>query len=281
MKEKIAFVILSWNAEGYLKDCLDSVFLLPYELQVLLVDNGSTDKTRDILSSFGDKENLEVIFLPKNMGTTKTRNMALRKVAADVKWICILDSDTKVNDAAISALIEALENNEKALLASPRMWNAIGEEQHSCKRFPTVGLKIQKALPFSSCQEKAKAAESYSLFPEKNLEKTNPPVAVNKNVYKVDYAISACWMMKREILEKVGFLDEKIFYAPEDVEYCVRVWKAGYTILFVSGASIYHLTQRLSRKKLISKINWEHIKGLFYFFRKHRAFLRKRKKQRL
>ena len=50
----------------------------------------------------------------------------------------------------------------------------------------------------------------------------------------VDYAISAFWLLRRDVLEAVGLLDEEIFSRPEDVDYCLRVWKAGYTVVYDS-----------------------------------------------
>ena len=68
----------------------------------------------------------------------------------------------------------------------------------------------------------------------------------------------------------IGYLDENIFYAPEDVDYCIRTWQAGLRVMYCYDADILHHWQRLSRKQLISKHNWEHIKGLLYMFSKHR-----------
>ena len=91
---------------------------------------------------------------------------------------------------------------------------------------------------------------------------------------RVGYLLSACWVMRTEIFEKVGLFDEKIFYAPEDVEFCIRCLKAEYNNLYCYDADIVHEWQRLSRKKMFSKHNFEHIKGLFYMFAKHRYLFR-------
>jgi len=70
----------------------------------------------------------------------------------------------------------------------------------------------------------------------------------------------------------VGLLDEKIFYSPEDVDYCIRVWKAGFDIRYLPKYEIIHDAQEISRAKGI-RINFftlSHIKGLLYLFLKHR-----------
>ena len=91
--------------------------------------------------------------------------------------------------------------------------------------------------------------------------------------YPVDYLMSACWLVRPEVFDKAGLLDEKIFYAPEDAEFCIRVWKAGYKVAFCPEARIIHEWQRLSKKKLISRMNLEHLKGLAHMFRRHRYLL--------
>lgn len=96
-----------------------------------------------------------------------------------------------------------------------------------------------------------------------------PSAVIVDGVQDVGYLLSACWMMRRNVLEEVGLLDERIFYAPEDVDYCVRVHRAGFRVAWYHDVEIIHEYQRLSKRKLVSKMNWEHVKGLVYFFRKY------------
>ena len=84
----------------------------------------------------------------------------------------------------------------------------------------------------------------------------------------VDYAISAFWLFRGDLIEKVGVLDENIFYSPEDVDYCIRIKKQGYRIVYDPSVHIVHDAQEISRKKL-NKFFFSHLKGLFYLFKKH------------
>ena len=281
MKPTVSFIILAWNADDYLENCLRSVFFLSaVNPLVFAVNNGSVDQTAQILQSFADKypSHMDITTFPENRGTTVSRNAAIQKAVHKADWICVLDPDTIVNESAILRLLAALEQNKKALMAVPRMWDANNIEQLSCKKFPSIRGKIYKAIPIKYIQAKGFEKESYSFFPDENKEGT-PPVSDDTNIYPVDYGISACWFMRSRTIEKIGYLDEKYFYAPEDVDYCVRIWKAGYSIVFVSGAAIYHLTQRLSHKKIFSKINGKHIQGLLRYFYIHRRFLRENRRK--
>ena len=88
--------------------------------------------------------------------------------------------------------------------------------------------------------------------------------------------------MRRSLLDAVGLLDERIFYSPEDVDYCVRVWKAGYKIVYEPSATAVHDAQEISRGKKLSRFTVSHARGLAYYFLKHRYLLsRKRLYRRL
>ncbi len=261
--EKISFVILTWNSGKVIRPCLDSIAQLETsDHEVILVDNGSTDNTRSLIEEFAE-EHKEIkivkLFLEKNYGTTISRNLGIRKVSEDSSYICILDSDTVINSRAMKELIAALDEDPRNAIAGPSMVNLAGEEQVTAKKIPTGLLKFCKAFPIRSIQKIGEKKERCD-FPDENLS------------YPVGYLISACWMIRKDLMNKIGLLDEKIFYSPEDVEYCVRTWKAGFRVIYKPRARIIHATQRISKKKLISRHNWEHIKGLIYFFNKYGLF---------
>lgn len=252
---KVSYIILTWNSERYIKKCVDSILSIKdIEHDIIVIDNGSNDNTQNILEEY--KTLIKTIYLDKNYGTTKSRNLGMKEIDKDSDHICILDSDTQINKAALEKLI-SLTEEEQIGIAGPQMITSNGVVQKSGRRFPSVKIKFYKAFPSKKVQSIGEKLENYD-FSKK------------RKYYEVDYLIGACWLMRKEIIEKVGLLDEKIFYAPEDVDYCARVWKAGYKVVFCKEAQIIHEWQRISKKKLISKMNWEHIKGLVYYFKKYK-----------
>lgn len=260
---KVGFVILTWNSEKYIDNCLNSIINCKNVYSVItIIDNGSNDKTTKILRKFEkniyDNGKIKVFYLDKNFGTTVSRNMGLKYLKdKDVDYICILDSDTAINEDAIMTLTRTLKKNNNIGIIGPQMRNFAGQLQNSGRRFPTLSIKLMKAIPINKIQKKGELLEKYNFND------------INK-VYEVEYLISACWFMRTEIIDIVGLLDENIFYAPEDVDYCMRVWKNGYKCCFSPKANIIHDYQRISKKKLFSRMNYEHVKGLIYFFIKHR-----------
>jgi GT2 family glycosyltransferase len=82
--------------------------------------------------------------------------------------------------------------------------------------------------------------------------------------------ISCCWFLRREVVERVGPLDEHIFYAPEDVDYCLRVWRQGLAVAYFPFFRVLHHTRQVTHKRPVSPTALSHLKGLFYYWRKHR-----------
>lgn len=252
---KISYVILTWNSEKFIENCINSILdIKEIDNDIIIVDNGSQDNTRNLLKNY-EKE-IKTILLDKNYGTTKSRNMGIKKIDDDSDYVCILDSDTKINKNAIEKMIQVLKENNQIGIVGPKMQTSNGLVQKSGRKFPTIKIKFYKAFPIKQFETKGELLENYDFSGEKAY-------------YEVDYLMSACWLLRKEIIKDVGMFDEKIFYAPEDVDYCARLWQAGYKVVYCKEAQIIHEWQRISKKKLISKMNFEHIKGLIYYFKKY------------
>ena len=266
--EDISFIILSYNSEKYLKNCLESILSIKkYNTKIFIIDNGSTDNSTKIIEEYQIKnKNIDLVKLTKNYGTTISRNIGLHKVEQD-DYICILDSDTIINENAITIMIEYLKSHYDVAIVGPSMINTKGEKQIPYRKFPNWKIKIYKAVPIKNIQKKGEQLENYNISPL--------PYA-----FECDYLISACWMLRYNAYKKIGDLDEKIFYAPEDVEYCMRARKKGYKVVHLKNAQIVHYYQRISKKKFLSKVNFSHLLGLYYVLKKYNKFLREYNKRR-
>lgn len=264
--KKISFVILTWNSEIYIKDCIESILQIKkFETQIIVVDNGSKDKSVEILKKYEkNNQNVKVIYLDKNYGTTISRNKGLSLVK-ESDYICILDSDTIVNENAFEYMTDYLDKNDNVGIVGPTMYNKYNEPQISYRKFPTWKLKLYKASPIKKLNKKGEELEHYKL-------------EENQNELNCDYLISACWLIKYDVYKKLGSLDEKIFYSPEDVEYCMRARKEGYEVVYLKKPEITHYYQRISKKKFISKANYTHLMCLGYVLRKYRKFLKEYRK---
>lgn len=264
--KKISFIILSYNSEKYLKDCIKSILEINnYRIHIYIIDNGSKDKSLEIIKSLLN-DNITIIELEKNYGTTISRNKGLQLIK-ETDYICILDSDTKINEQAVEIMTSYLDKNKNVAIVGPAMEGVDGKKQIPYRKFPNWKIKILKAIPIKELNKKGERLENYNIeqLPEE---------------FDCDYLISACWMMKYNTYLELGDFDEKIFYAPEDVEYCIRAKTKKYRIVHLRKAQILHYYQRISKQKLISKANITHLLGLHYVLKKYKKFLKEYTKER-
>lgn len=267
IKEKnfdISVIILTWNSENYINNCISSIFEDAYfssiSLEVVVVDNCSRDKTLEILQDLQKVYPfLYIINLDKNYGTTFSRNIALKKCSGE--YILIIDSDTEIKSGALAELINTFENNERIGIVAPRLLYPDGSIQPSFKKIPTATVKLLKVMPIKKLNEIGTRLELYN---EKFYKEDF------KDFFEPDYCISACWMVSRKAFDEVGLFDEHIFYAPEDVDYCLRMWLKGWKVVYNPKAEVIHYAQRVSHKNL--KMTLVHAKGLFYYFMKYHYF---------
>jgi GT2 family glycosyltransferase len=229
---------------------------LRYEVRIL--DNGSQDGTASLLAQLaaGDPTHLFPYFERSNLGTTRSRNILF--AAARGEYLCVMDSDVELATGVVDVLLQMLRTDPGLGIVVPRIHYPSGRWQKSFDRFPTL---IDKAHRFVRLRqiERQQALD---------LQDTTRP-------FEIDYAISAFWLMRRSLLQTVGLLDEHIFYAPEDADYCLRAWKAGLRVMYVPSVTIVHHAQEISRGLKISRAKLSHMKGLMYYFFKHRYWLQR------
>lgn len=255
----ISFVILTWNSEQFLEKCFQSIFDKCQQeklvFEVIVIDNGSTDDSSRIFEKYRNNysEKFAVVSLGRNTGTTYSRNIGMKK--AKGRFLCILDSDTELLEGDIRPILNKFNNDTSIGLIAPKLILRDKSVQNSVKRFPTFWHKLLK-VPKVLFKIDTPNKDFYENFPFTDEQ-------------QIDTAISACWFFRNELIERVGYLDEKIFYSPEDLDYCVRIRKAGLKIFFYPAFTVFHDTQQISHVRPFSKVSRSHFWGLVYYFYKH------------
>lgn len=218
------------------------------DAELIIVDNASTDNTREALFKSGilPSERVNYLMQEKNLGVAAGRNIGLRAAKGDT--ILILDNDTEVNSAAIDGMLEHLRNNPDCGLCAPALYSASGELQDSAKPYPGLLIKASHLLRISNKIKSEKTA----------MESTHPC-----------YVIGACQMFRKSIIDEIGWLDDNIFYGPEDADWCIRIAQSGKTIDYLHHLSIIHHWQRATRRSPLSRLSRLHFKALLYFYKKH------------
>ena len=266
----LSIIIITWNAEQYVKKCLDSVLESTRKIskEIIIIDNGSTDSTPQLLKEY-QSEDFILIFQNKNSGVAKARNTGLKM--AQGKYLWILDIDTIVNERAISGMLQFIEQEPSCGIVACKLKKSSGEIQNSCRRFPSLKYKINNIMEsvfgrFTFTQSLKQKIE------RKNREQFYKESMNSSTPFLVEYVIGACQLIRKKAFEEVGLLDEKIFYGPEDADFCVRMRKKNWDIYYMPQFSIIHEYQQMTSKKLFSRMSIIHTKALFYYFWKHKRF---------
>jgi len=259
---QISFVILTWNSENTIQESLASIGAKcrdeSISHEIFVVDNGSNDNTIELIEALKKEMPIDLTCLPDNQGTTKPRNMALRRTSGDI--VCVMDSDAVLKEGALSEIFAMLEADESIGIIAPQLVFPDGSKQVSVRKFPSFFGKFGK-IPHIILKLKYQDRDVYQDF----------PFSVPTDV---DYAIAACWFFKRSLLETAGYLDEKIFYAPEDIDFGLRVHKIGKRVVYFPDFKVIHHVQRLTHQKAFGKIAVSHFLGLVYYFIKHRYLIK-------
>lgn len=252
---KLSIVILTRSADAFTSECLrslDPVVTAGKDVEVVLVDNGSAEEIEPVIHSefpdWGDK--LKIVRLSRNHGVAGGRNRGISEASA-TDYVMILDNDTVVPPGTVRQLVDYMDSNPGVGIAAPALTSSDGKIQKSFKKFPGVGEKIKNFLGASQIVSPAEVSDV--IYPE--------------------YVIGACQIIRRGVFEQIGMLDDKIFFGPEDADFCMRTRKAGYKVAYLPQVSVVHHWQRNSSKSPFSAISLAHIRGLVYFYAKWRRLL--------
>ncbi|MDR1455105.1 MAG: glycosyltransferase family 2 protein [Tannerella sp.] len=257
---KLSAVIIGHNSWRYLEKNLASLRFLygDPQAEIIYVDNASADATlRETRRLYPQ---VTVLESRKNTGISVARNRGIRAASGEYVWL--LDSDTEASETSLAAMLSFMDAHPEAGLCGCKMYGQDGRVQVSCRRFPTVGGKLKAAFRIAVRRLRGKASPPGAPERYYDLDAARP--------FEVDYVIGACQLFRRTAQEKTGLLDEHIFYGPEDADFCLRMRQAGYKVFYLPQVSMLHAYQRVSSRRVFSKINGYHLLGLVHYFWKHR-----------
>jgi GT2 family glycosyltransferase len=244
-----SIVICTWRMRDLITRCLETVTAeAPSDWEVIVVVNGNEDGTVAVIRARFPQ--VRLIVNPRNRGVGPARNQGM--AIARAPFVILLDADTTVTPGSLTGLVDALERAPDVAVIGPRLVSPSGERQGTARDFPTLLTKLRRRLP----------ARIAAQLPADAVPDGDRPLAVG-------YVIGACQAVRRAALEQVGPLDEAIFYGPEDVDLCLRMWKAGWKVVWDPRFTIVHHEQRLTRRRVLSTLTVRHAIALAYFFRKH------------
>ncbi|MDN3669269.1 glycosyltransferase family 2 protein [Echinicola jeungdonensis] len=222
-KHSVAIIILNWNGYDFTRACLKSLEEVTFkEFEIILVDNASIDGSLDKIKN--EFEDITILKNKKNLGFTGGNNVAIQyALQKGFDYVMLLNNDTLVEKRFLEPLYQTLEKDSQLGAVQPlmyflnereKLWNGGG-------RFNSwTGASIS-----------IKQAPNYQ-FP-----------------YYTDWITGCCIMVRTEVIRKVGVLNDRYFAYFEDVDWSLRMRKAGFSLQVVPGSIIYHEAAGSSKTK--------------------------------
>lgn len=222
MKNKsplVCILIINWNGLTITKDCLESIFKnTKYNnFKVILLDNGSSDKSLEEISNF---KNIELIKLNKNVGYSPAMNILWRYSINKYNpvYLCNLNNDLILNQPEwLDLLVNEMEKNLDYGISGNKLIFPDGRVQILFTDLDSNKIKYDSNEKYDFVKQ-VKSISGTSMF------------------------------VRRSIIEKIGALDENFFYGADDLDYCLRTNKAGIKILYNGKCEMVHLGSFSYRK---------------------------------
>jgi N-acetylglucosaminyl-diphospho-decaprenol L-rhamnosyltransferase len=248
----LAVVIVSWNTRALVLDALRTLYadLESSRLNAgaWVVDNASSDGTPDAVRAAFPAVNL--LTSAANLGFGAGNNLALRALGFSdqptpnpdgPRAVFLLNSDTLVQPGAVRALYDALFSLPRAGLVGARLSYEDGAFQHSAFRFPGLLQIVIDLYPLPGwLRGRLYETRLNGRYPRSRYAGRTP--------FPVDHTLGATMMLRREAIEQTGLFDEQFFMSAEEVDWSLRIRRAGWQIYTVPAAHVIHLEGRSTRQ---------------------------------
>ena len=233
----LTIVIVNYRTGGLTIDCLASIVAdpsLPTHVRVMVVDGVSGDGSNELIGSaiaangWGDR--IALVDLPKNGGFAYGNNKAIE--AADARWgraraYLLLNPDTIVRPGAIGALTDFLGAHPEVGIAGSSLEDPDGTQQACSFRFPS---------PFSEFESQARFGPITRM-----LLRWRIVLPVSRSPTRADWVSGASMLVRREVFDAIGWLDEEYFLYYEELDFCRRAVESSWECWTVPQSRVVHL----------------------------------------
>lgn len=252
----VSIIIVNYNTPKLTVDAIDSILSsqTKYSFEIIVVDNHSSDHSVQLIKERFPE--VKLIVNEENVGFAKANNQGIN--LSNGRYILLLNSDTIVKEDTIEKMIEFMDKNRQVGASGCKVLLPNGKLDQACHRgFPTPKASFYYLVGLSKLFPKSPRFNQYHLG-YMNFDEPHP----------IDCLVGAFMLVRREVIEQVGLLDENFFMYGEDIDWCYRIKQAGWEIYYCPSTSIIHYKGASSKKKPF-KIVYEFHRAMFLFHKKH------------
>ncbi|MDC7787461.1 glycosyltransferase family 2 protein [Rhodoplanes sp. TEM] len=247
-------VVVNYNAGAFLKQTVDAVLGTAAVARVVVVDNASADDSLRALRDAGGR--LAIVRNGRNLGFAAACNIGIGRTASE--FVLLLNPDCRPEPGAIERLIGILADRPGAGMSGPLLLNPDGSEQAGGRRAePTPGRSLVAALGLARLGGRVPGLTGVGLH--------HAPLPAGP--VEVEAISGACMLVRRDAMRSVGLMDDRYFLHCEDLDWCLRFRRGGFSIVFTPEARVIHQKGVSSRPHPIAT-EWHKHRGMARFYRK-------------
>ena len=248
----VSVILLTRNTCRQTREAIESVLASSGSIsnEIHLIDNGSTDETPRVLPTA-----FPVIHyrrMERNVGFARGVNMAAREAKGE--FFLLLNSDARLAPDALRLAMEWMRAIPGCGVAGAQLFHADGRKQNSIANFPSLATELLNKFLLRTLWPKR--------FPGKEQEYREP--------VEVESVIGAFFLVRREVWEKLGGMDERFFFFLEETDFCLRARQAGFATMHLPQVRVWH-GQGHTAKQDLPAARIEYWRSRYAYFAKHRS----------
>ena len=275
---KVAIVIVNYNGWRDTIECLESLRECSYPaFSIYIVDNASGDESvQKLIELRITNHELQIIQNGVNSGFAGGNNVGIKKALEDgAEYVLLLNNDTIVPPDFLTKLAEVAESDALIGVVGPKIYFAdtTTNNQRQTTNNPPLNSPLVKGgyggverIWFGGGKLNWLRTRGTHI----DLDKVDNPYELSAKSYKLedaDYITGCCLLIKREVIDKIGLMPEDYFLYYEDVDWCLKAKHAGYRVVYVPAAHIWHKVSRSTRAGSASYVQYHVRNGLMLAWR--------------
>ena len=241
---------------GALVDELGNAGLDPVGHEIVVVDNASVDGSADAVRALSP--GVSLLANRTNLGFGRAANQGFRKTSGE--YVLVLNPDVTVAAGALQKMVQFMDINRDVGLLLPKLLNADGSVQSSCRTFYTIPVLLLRRTPLGAIFRDTRSVRLHLMADWDHTE-----------VREVDWGLGAAMLLRRSAFGQEAPFDERFFIYFEDVDLCIRLKESGWKVVYFPEAPMIHHHLRQSAAGWWNKARFEHLKSLIKFICKHRG----------
>lgn len=251
----VSACVVNWNTKELLRDCLRSLHSSQHcaRMEVLVVDNGSTDGSAEMVAH--EFPAVTMLANTENLKFARANNQALLRARG--RYVLLVNSDIVALPGSIDRMVGYLDSHPDVGMVTCRLVYPDGRPQNSCLNFPSLLTEFSEISGLQRRYPKSPIWARYTMAGWDHSE-----------TREVEQPMASFVLVRREVLDSVGYLDPRFPIYYNDVDWCLRIKRAGWRIVYLADARVIH-HRRATADRLGAWRMIEHHLGKLRFFRKH------------